>query len=178
MADWETAPVVEEWETAPARMKPNLRAQGLKAEDVRSAGQFMNQRDPGIDYRSGIQDAGFRANFSRMDNEEEKARFLDTKVGKGNWGKDSFGAYFVKPEGLSKFNIVSRRPVSIDEQTTTLNDISDWAGDAPAIAGATGMALTASGVGAPAGIALAALGAAGGYSYSEVVKNLRGEQAK
>src|SRR3990167_1824281 len=180
MSDWETAPTASEWETAsaPARMNPNLRAQGLKAEDFRAAGEVLNQRDQGIDYRSGIQDAGFRANLSRMDNEAERARFLDKELGKGKWGKDSFGAYFVKPEALDRFGIVSRRPVSIDEQTTTLHDVADWAGDLPAIVGATGVGLTATGVGAPAGIALTALGGAGGYGFSEVVKNLRGEQDK
>ena len=177
MAGWETAPSGD-WETAPVTANPSLIRQGLKAEDVRAAGELISQRDPGIDYRSGVADAGFRASFSRMDNPAEQEKFLDTRVGKGNWGRDSFGAYFIHPKGLEKFGVTSRRPISLDEQVTTKYDVADWAGDLPAIAGATGMGLMATGMGAPAGIALTALGAAGGYGYQEVAKNARGEQVK
>lgn len=177
MAEWESAIIEQGWES-PATANPNLQRQGLRMEDTRSAMGFMNQRDPGIDYSSGVDKAGFRANFSRMDNEAEREKFLNKEVGKGNWGKDSFGAYFVTPSGLQKIGITAQKPISVDEQVTTRYDVADWAGDAPAILGATGIGLTATGVGAPAGIALTALGGAGGYAFGEVAKNLRDEQVK
>ena len=178
MAEWETAPSAGEWETAPVTVNPKIQQQGLNQEDVRAGVEVISQRDPGIDYRSGVADAGFRASFSRMDNPAEQEQFLNKQVGKGNWGKDSFGAYFITPKGLEKFGVTSSRPISLDEQVTTRYDVADWAGDLPAIAGATGMGLMATGMGAPAGIGLTALGGGAGYGFQEIVKNLRGEQVK
>ena len=177
MAEWETAPS-SDWETAPVTANPKLREQGIKSEDIRAASAVLNQRDTGIDYSSGVDNAGFRANFSRMDNPAEREKFLSKEVGTGNWGKDSYGAYYIKPKGLEKLGMSAVKPISIDEQITTRYDIADWAGDLPAIVGSTGMALTATGAGAIPGIALTALGGAGGYGFSEAVKSIRGEQVK
>jgi len=148
------------------------------ASPLHSGAEFISQRDPGIDYKTGVRDFAFRAGFSSMDNEPEKARFLDDSVGKGAWHQDSFGAYVVKPEGLKRLGIESDKPRAIDEQTASRYDIADVAGDLPAIAGATALPLAASGAGLPAALGLSALGGAGGKALSEIVKNIRGQQVK
>jgi hypothetical protein len=174
---YQSPPTSGPWEQyGPATVNPNLQRQGLAMENVRAGAEFVSQRDPDIDYKTGVPSAAFRAGFSRMSNDEERAQFLDRSVGKDKWGKDSFGAYFIKPEGLQRFGIQSIKPVSIDEQVTSRYDIADLAGDAPAVAGGVGMGMAASGMGAVPGMALAGLGAAGGKALDEIIKNLQGQQ--
>ena len=164
----------------PATLNPNLAAQGAATESardvLRTGAEMVSQRDPGIDYRSGVPNAMLRAGFSRMSNDEEKAKFLDSRVGKGAWAKDSFGAYVINPEGMARLGIKAEMPVALDEQVTTRYDVADWAGDAPAVAGAVGGGLAATGLGAIPGMALAGLGAAGGKAIDEIVKNVAGDQ--
>src|SRR3990167_7303646 len=141
MAEWETAPVESAnkgWEDAPRRAfegTPAGAATGIRnlGSAIKTGTEFLSQRDPGIDYATGIPKAGLRAGFSFMSGESEKANYLDQKIGKGLWGKDSFGAYFVKPEGLAKIGIQSDKPVSLDEQTLSRFDLADIAGDVPSI---------------------------------------------
>lgn len=166
-------------ESAPTRAfegTPEGAVTGLKnlGTQLRSGTEFLSQRDPGIDYASGVPKAGLRAGFSFMSGESEKSNYLDQKIGKGLWGKDSFGAYFVKPEGLAKIGIKSDRPVSLDEQTLSRFDLADLAGDVPTIVGGAGAGIAASGLGLIPGLALATLGGAGGKAYSEFGKNLLG----
>lgn len=145
---------------------------------IKTGTEFLSQRDPGIDYATGVPRAGLRSGFSFMSGEAEKANYLDQKIGKDLWGKDSFGAYFVKPEGLKRIGIQSDKPVSLDEQTLSRFDLADIAGDVPAIIGGVGAGLMASGLGFPAGAGLTALGAAGARAYSEVGKNILGFRAQ
>src|SRR3990167_4024985 len=139
MAEWETAPEAQGWETAPALMNPNLQAQGVRAETAREAmstgAGIMSSREEGIDYSTGVKNAAFRAGFSRMSNDAEKTNYLNRSIGAGKWDKDSFGAYYIKPEGLSALGMKSDKPVSIDEQTTSRYDFADVAGDLPSIVG-------------------------------------------
>jgi len=166
------------WEDygGPALVNPNLQAQGRTRENLRYGADFLSSRDPGIDYRTGIPSASFRYNFSRMTNDAEKEQYLNKNVGKDLWGRDSFGAYFIKPEGLKTFGISSDKPVSIDEQFSTRYDVADIGGDAPAIAGGVLGGLLGLPTGPVGSMALAAQGAMGGRALSEIVKNLRGEQ--
>jgi hypothetical protein len=165
------------WEQyGPATVNPNLQRQGLSMENVRSAAETVSQRDPDIDYKTGVPSAAFRAGFSRMSNDSEKAQYLDKTIGKDQWGKDSFGAYFIKPQALTRFGINSIKPVAIDEQVTSRYDVADVAGDAPAVLGGAGMGMAASGMGVVPGMLLSGLGAAGGKAIDEVVKNVQGHQ--
>lgn len=177
----EVVPMAQEY-TGPVTMNPNIAAQGAKAEGVRetAAGVLdsLNRRDPGIDYKTGVSNVAFRAGFSRMDNEAERTKFLDRVVGPGEWGKDSFGAYFIKPSGLKRIGMVGDKPLAIDEQKTTLRDAADYAGSIPSIAGAVAGGMAATGMGAIPAMGLAGLGAAGGKALDEVVKNLQGQQVK
>lgn len=140
--------------------------------------EWVSSRDPGIDYHSGVADFGFRAGFSAMTNDAEKSGYLDKKVGKGNWGKDSFGAYFIKPEGMKALGVDSKMPVALDEQSPSRYDFADLAGDLPAIAGAVGFSAATGGMGALPAIGMTALGGALGKSVTEIGKNVAGYQDK
>jgi len=159
-----------------ARLSADLTPDTNIVSDADKFTEFASSRDPGIDYASGVKNFGFRAGFSRMSNDEEKARYLDSRIGKGNWTKDSFGAFVIKPEGMQRLGVQAKQPVALDEQTMSRYDIADLAGDAPAALGSIGFGMMASGAGALPGIALSALGAAGGKSISEIYKSIRGEQ--
>lgn len=171
---WENYAPRGPWQDyGPATVNPNLQAQGMSMENAR---EFVNQRDPGIDYSTGINNAAFRAGFSRMSNDAEKENFLNNVFGPGKWGKDSFGAYFVKPEGAKRLGVNAVKPISIDEQKVTRYDIADWAGDAPAILGATGAGMAASGAGVIPGMLASGAGAMFGKGVDEIVKNVQGLQ--
>ena len=135
-------------------------------------------RDPGVDYETGIKDFALRAGFSRMSNDAERENYLKMNVGAGKFGKDRYGRYYIHPEGLAMRGIQSDKPIALDESGTTRYDIADVAGSAPAMAGATGMALTASGLGVLPGIGLTALGAAGGSAIDELIKRAQGLNLK
>src|SRR3990167_6672009 len=166
----------------PATLNQSLQAQGVRAEGareaMRSGAEFLSSRDEGIDYSTGVKNAAFRAGFSRMSNDAEKANYLNRSVGAGKWDKDSFGAYYIKPEGLRTLGLKSDKPVSIDEQTVSRYDVADVAGDLPAIVGGAGMGIAASGMGLLPGLGLAGLGAAGGKAFDEILKNIQGYQRK
>jgi hypothetical protein len=102
VAEWETAPskTSDGWEEAPARF----------SETLKDKLGTVERRDKGIDYATGVPNAAFRAGFSRMSSDEERANWLDVNVGKGTWGKDSFGAYFLQPEGAAKFGVKVDKP--------------------------------------------------------------------
>lgn len=163
-----------------ARVNPLIAAKGAAMEEARETARanLLARRDPGIDYKTGIPSAAFRAGFSRMTNEAEKANYLDRYVGVGKWGRDTSGAYFIRPEGLGQFGVKSMIPVSLDEQAVTRYDLADVAGDLPAIAGGTAYGLAATGLGVPAAMGMGALGAAGGKAIDEIIKNQQGLQIK
>ena len=146
----------------------------ISESNIKGMKDFFSQREPGIDYYSGVDKALVRAGFSRMNTDDEKNSFLTSKVGAKNYDKDSYGAWFIKPEGLKRLGIKSEVPISFDEQRVTLYDIADWAGDLPALIGATGYGMAASGLGALPGIGMAALGAAAGKAFDEIVKVFQG----
>ncbi len=161
--------------SAPSPSLPPTESKFFGAEQAaQGAKEFLSQRDPGIDYYTGVDRALVRAGFSRMNTDDEKQNFLKSKVGDKNYGKDSYGAWFIKPEGLKKLGIKSEVPISFDEQRVTLYDIADWAGDLPALIGATGYGLAASGVGAIPGMAMAGVGAAAGKAFDEIAKVFQG----
>ncbi len=135
----------------------------------------VTQRDPGIDYSQEVNDPVFRAGFSRMDTQEEKTKYLNKFIGRDNWKNDRYGNYVIKPEGLKQFGIESDNPIPLDSPLSiTKSDLADMAGNAPAMLGATGGALAASGYGAPTGILAAGLGAFIGKTIDELVEEQQG----
>lgn len=130
--------------------------------------------DEGVDYSSGVRQPGFRAGFSRMDTDEEKANYLDQSIGPENWGVDIAGRFLLFPEGLSELGIESDNVRAIDELGITGSDFADMAGAAPTIAGAIGAGMMTSGLGVVPGAALTGLGAMGGKAIDEAIEALQG----
>ena len=145
---------------------------------AQSARDAIMLRDPGVDYQSGVKNFALRAGFSRMSNDAERQNYLNQQVGEGNFGMDRFGRYYIHPEGLARLGIQSDKPIALEEPGTTRYDIADVTGSAPGFIGATGGALAASGLGALPGMGLAALGAAGGAAYDELLKRAQGYNLK
>ncbi len=143
------------------------------AGDVFSA---LLRHDKGFDY-SGVPSAKFRAALSRADNDEERKAFLDKSVGEDGYTNDAFGRLALTPTGMTKLGLKSKsgKPVVVDEGTFSRYDLADMAGSAPSIIGAMAAGSAATGVGLPAGIALAGLGAAGGKGYGEAIEAMMGE---
>jgi len=182
MSEWEQAPIVDEgWKSAPLVDEPQ--EQSILPEvppSIRGPAQEMynmlNRRQVGVDYFTGVEDTGFRADFSKMDTEPERAHFLDKKVGKENWGRDQYGSYVVSPQAMEKLGLEHRGyPVALDEHRFTVQDIADYRGDAPTIAGAVTAGILTGGMGFVPAVALTALGAAGGKGIGEAVEALQGE---
>ena len=161
------------------RLKEATRKQRIQ-EMTHSPTEFLSSRDPEVDYATGVPDFGFRAGFSRMTNDAEKENYLNQSVGEGNWGKDSFGAYTLNPEGGDALNLAKKLkfPTAIDEQTMSRYDLADVAGDLPAVGGAIAGGMAATGLGVIPAAGMAALSAAGGSAIDEIVKNMQGLQRK
>lgn len=155
-------------------MKPGASMVERAGEMKQKAIDTVMLRDPGVDYETGVKDFALRAGFGRMSNDAERENYLNKNVGAGNFGKDRYGRYYIHPEGLTKRGIKSDKPIALDESGGSRYDIADYLGDAPAMLGATGGAVAATGAGAIPGMALSGLGAAGGKAIDEIVKRAQG----
>jgi len=143
-----------------------------------SAGAYKNEVsffDEGVDYTSGVPSWGLRADLSRMDNDEERAKYLTEKVGENNWDRDSSGRYLLWKEGLESLGLPGDMPTVIDETTFSKYDLADFRGELPAVLGAVGGGIASTGVGALPGIGLVALGAMGAKGYDEAADAARGQ---
>lgn len=197
MAEWESAPIAgadgqtgqkPEWQSAPVLDPKNFPGQpfsypGLapgkemrrRAEDIR--GDVVNSvmlRDPGVDYETGVKDFSLRSAFSRASNDQERATILSHMVGEGNYGRDRYGRYYIKPAGLEKRGIKADKPIALEDPGVTRYDFADYAGDMPALLGATGYALASTGMGALPGMAMAGLGGMAGKAVDEIIKRSEG----
>jgi len=131
--------------------------------------------DPNFD-QSGIDSWGFRAGFSRMDNEEERVNYLKSTVGPDGFTKDRYNNYALTTKGMDKLGLPHKnKPVLIDAPYPELADIADLRGSAGPIAGGAIGGMLGGPYGAAAGIGLAALGAAGGKGIDEAADALRGQ---
>jgi len=176
MSEWET--VSSEWETiTPSRTKPIDVRGGVKSfmDASGAVADDINKREPGVDYFHGVPNAGFRADLSRMDTDQERAQFLDKRVGKLGWKKDKYGAYLLTPTGAQKFDLKTNVPVAIDEHKMTRYDIADLRGDAPAIGGAMAAGAATGGLGFMPALATMGIVTAGAKGYDEALDALRGQ---
>ncbi|NOR58790.1 MAG: hypothetical protein GQ474_09740, partial [Sulfurimonas sp.] len=154
----------------------NLGAGGLPQPINQSqAVKGLIKQTTGVDKEKGVDDAIFRAGWSRTDTDAEKALYLNERVGKGNWSIDKAGDYIVDPVGLQKIGITDEFARPVDEAGFALQDLADFAGDAPAIAGAIGGSLMGTGLGATQGVLLAGAGAALGKAVDETVEYFEGK---
>lgn len=204
MADWETADKVQknengdfraliggDWvpvakaqksDTGEYRVMRGVTQEALPAKPMQDVSNtavgLMLGRDPNVDYTTGVKDFGLRVGFGRMSNDVERKNYLTKQVGAGNFGTDKYGRYYIHPAGLQKLGIQSDKPIALDEFGASRYDMADVLGDAPALAGAIGGSLAATGLGFLPGVALTGLGAAGGKAIDELVKRGQGYNLK
>lgn len=161
---------------SPSLQRIGAQEQIISRQQRKNALDFINSRDPGIDYFSGIQDTQIRANFSRMDTEAERVKFLRKTFGKGNFRKDGFGAWVIEPAGLKKAGFQHNNvPIAFDEQGSSLADVADLRGDAPVIAGSILAAMLTGGQSAWLQAMAAGGGAAFGGTVDELIDAAAGE---
>ena len=131
--------------------------------------------DPDFD-QSGVQDFWFRAGLSRMDTNEEREAYLTRTAGPSGWTKDRYGKYALTVSGMDKRGYQHKgKPTVIDEPEPAWNDIADFAGEAPAMAGAAGAGMAATGAGFVPGVAAATGGAILGKGLDELIESLTGQ---
>ena len=162
----------------PAQFRPSQTMLDRANKVRQEATNTIMMRDPGVDYETGVKDFGLRTGFGRMSNDAERENYLSKNVGEGNFGKDKYGRYYIHPEGLAKIGIQSTKPVALDESGTSRYDVADVLGDAPAMLGATGGAMAASGAGLFPGMVAAAGGAMLGKGLDEAIKAGQGYNLK
>lgn len=141
---------------------------------VKDAFSQVSQKSPGVDYTKEVQEWAFRGGFSRMDSDNERASWLESKVGKGEFLKDDYGTWIIKPSGAMKLGIQTDKPIPIDMPEVNRYDVADWAGDAPAVAGGVLGGVATAGAGFLPAMAVAGLGAMGGKGIDEAVQSLQG----
>jgi len=77
----------------------------------------------------------FRADYSRMDTDEERKAFLNKRLGAGGAARDKYGAVVITPKGQKALGRAPLdKPMYLDEPGPSLGDIADMRGDAPAAA--------------------------------------------
>ena len=146
----------------------------VRSPEYQEMVQFLGRREPGVDYRTGAP-AGIRADFSRMDTDPERKKFLDEKVGADQWRKDKYGAYILKPKAAGVLGIQTDKEIALDEQQITLRDLADWRGDAPALLGGTAAGFATGGMGFVPGVLAAAAGTMAAKSADELADEMRGQ---
>lgn len=143
--------------------------------DQSEAIKGLVRQSTGVDKEKGVDDFAFRAGWSRTDTDPERAAYLNEEVGTGLWSIDKSGTYIIEPAGLQKLGIVSEFARPIDEAGFTVEDLADFAGDAPAILGSIGGSITATGMGLPAGLLISGAGAAAGKAVDEAIEYFQGK---
>ena len=135
-----------------------------------------------VDTKSGIQNAGLRAELSLAETDDDQVAVL-RKYGldQTDFARDNRGRLAVTPAGAAKLGVDTEKLTLIDEEGFSMNDLSDLAGIAPEVIGAIGGAITGQALipipilGAAIG---AGLGAGGGQAAEEVFEAVRGTQTQ
>lgn len=139
---------------------------------------------PGIDYRvgTGAQLLGTRFQIGRQSNQNETEAYLDKKFGAGNWAKAG-SRYVITPEKAKELGIdvkpglggVGEQPVVINPWGPDLGDVSEFSGSiAGPFIGGVAAGATTGGLGFVPGVAVSALGSAGGKVGDELIKYFEG----
>ena len=135
-----------------------------------------------IDTKSGIQNAGLRAELSLAETDDDQVAVLRRYgLDQTDFARDNRGRLAVTPEGAKKLGVNTEKLTLIDEEGFSMNDLSDLAGIAPEVIGAVGGAITGQAL-IPIPILGAALGAGfgagGGQAVEEVFEAVRGTQTQ
>lgn len=114
--------------------------------------------DRNFDTVTGVPNAKFRAGFSFMDTDAERAKYLTDAVGAKGWTQDKYGAWALTPAGMDKLGLShENKPVLIEERNLTPYDLADIAGSLAPIAGG----IAGGSLGAATGNPMLAIGGAG-----------------
>lgn len=171
---WEDVPVDEGgWEDFsddPVAAATNL----VRSPEYQEIIQYFGKREPNVDYRTGAP-AGMRSDFSRMDTDPERKKFLDDRVGKDQWRKDKYGAYVLSQKAANSLGVPTDKELALDEQQITLRDFADWRGDAPALLGGTAAGFATGGMGFIPGALAVGGGAMAAKSVDEIADEMRGQ---
>ena len=142
--------------------------------------EFINEyKEPGVDYDTGVDNVqGFsRIQFGRMDTAEEKANYLQERVGEDGFRTDALGRFIITEQGRQRLGMGEGKPIAVDEEGLSFGDLKEFAGQSgvPILTG-IGASLMASGVGFLPGLAIAGIGAGAGKILDEAVETVEGYQ--
>jgi hypothetical protein len=145
------------------------RARRAAGVDPRTGGQISEEefietyREPGVDYTTGLDNVeGFsRVQFGRMETPEEKAAYLETRVGPEGYRTDALGRFILTDQGRQTLGMGEGKELAIDEEGLSFGDVKEFFGQSGVpIATGIGASLMASGVGFFPGLLIAGAGAA------------------
>jgi len=126
---------------------------------------------------SGVKDAGFRYGFANVDDDEERAGYLDKTVGPGNWLQRLDGTFALTPEGRAKIGQPGDVPLSIEDKGFSRYDFADFAGEGGLALGASVVAgVLTGGLALLPAVGVTALAGAGGKLVDEAIESARGLQ--
>lgn len=141
--------------------------------------------DPGVDKKSGIDDAWLRFGASRADTDEEEDRYYSEEVGAEGFGRTKDGEIYLTPSGMERLGYEDARPdmerqsnpnIQVDE--SGINILGDIFGDVGAdilpFLASTGASLALGPFGPVVGAVGSGLAGAGTKAVDEGIEYLQG----
>jgi hypothetical protein len=105
-------------------------------------------KDPDVDYTSGVKDFGLRTKLGTFELPEEKAAYLEDRVGKEGFRQDKGGRFILTKRGRAMLGMEEGPEIAIDEEGFSRYDLADFAGEGGAsLATGIGAGVLLSGVG-------------------------------
>lgn len=142
--------------------------------------EFVQEyKEPGVDYSTGVDDVeGFsRVQFGRMETPEEKAAYLESRVGPEGYRRDALGRFIITGQGRQTLGMGEGKDIAIDEEGLSFGDVKEFFGQSGVpIATGLGAALMTSGVGFVPGALITAAAAGTGKLLDEAVEYAEGYQ--
>lgn len=139
---------------------------GKTAQNVKAQ---LAQKDPDVDY-SGVPDPTAQAAYSLITKPEDRTTYLQSRYGKENVSKDSFGRDVVNVNG-KRIAFQSREPGT---SATFLQDIAGHAGDVAPVGGMVAGGIAGIPSGGLASVGLAGLGAGAGVAANSLIAQALG----
>jgi len=105
-------------------------------------------KDPDVDYTSGVKDFGLRIKLGTFELPEEKAAYLEDRVGKEGFRQDKGGRFILTKRGRAMLGMEEGPEIAIDEEGFSRYDLADFAGEGGvSLATGIGAGVLLSGVG-------------------------------